>query len=334
MENELINSNNNQDKKEDRQEILIKIQTMENSYPIKTFKDSTVEELKKKITEKFNVDDSRQKLIYQGRVLKNNEILYESRITENSVIHLAVKPEESTQSNEVGNSNSNNNLNPNQVESLSNSNNNANNEELISNLIEIPILRTRSRRRNRTTGTFDISDSYEAMHQNITTINNILKCRKPFNEREIINTHTITPFDYSNFKYEPGQWLDAKDTIDQWIEAQVVQVRNNEAYIHYNGWGVRWDEYIDFSSPRLAPFKTYSINHNNASCYSSPYPAIIPDANLEQLQRNLDTFYYLDKAYQYIGELKSQIENIYKLRKKKQTSFYQDNIQLRIIEEK
>jgi hypothetical protein len=54
---------------------------------------------------------------------------------------------------------------------------------------------------------------------------------------------------------EVGQWVDVKDTIDQWLEAQVIRVRGNQAYVHYNGWGTRWDEWIDFSSPRIAHFK-------------------------------------------------------------------------------
>jgi len=46
-----------------------------------------------------------------------------------------------------------------------------------------------------------------------------------------------------------------KDTIDQWLEAQIIQVRNNMVYVHYNGWGTRWDEWIEMSSPRIAAFK-------------------------------------------------------------------------------
>jgi hypothetical protein len=50
-----------------------------------------------------------------------------------------------------------------------------------------------------------------------------------------------------------------KDTIEQWLEAQVINVRENQVYIHYNGWGVRWDEWIDTNSPRLAIFRTHTV---------------------------------------------------------------------------
>lgn len=84
---------------------------------------------------------------------------------------------------------------------------------------------------------------------------NIMNCRNKFDELNISQTKTIVPFDLLRTKYEVGQWIDVKDTIDQWLEAQVVQVRNNQAFVHYNGWANRWDEWIDFSSPRIASFK-------------------------------------------------------------------------------
>ena len=270
-----------------------------------------MENIKQKISEIFNVSLERQKLIFQGRMLLNNEKVANCRISHDSVLHLLVKPpENSTSSNHI-----------NQVsEVLSNNGSDqqqrTNIEDVVNSLIEIPILRSRRRRRRPST-TFDLSDSFESMHQNITTINNIISCRSKFNEVEIINTRTILPFEFNKVKYEVGQWLDAKDSIDQWLEAQVVHVRNNQVFIHYNGCGVRWDEWIDFSSQRLAPFKTYSINANPGGCYSSPYPSVIPDANIEPLQRNLETFYYVEKAYSYIGELQKTIEEMFKCRKRK-----------------
>lgn len=93
------------------------------------------------------------------------------------------------------------------------------------------------------------------MHQNIINVQNIINCKSKFDEQQINQNKIITGFDFSKSKLEVGQWIDVKDTIDQWLEAQVIKVRNNEAYVHYNGWGTRWDEWIDFSSPRIASFK-------------------------------------------------------------------------------
>lgn len=54
-----------------------------------------------------------------------------------------------------------------------------------------------------------------------------------------------------------------------------------QAFVHYNGWGARWDEWIPSSSARLAPFRTFTVQ-NPKSIYMSPYPNIQPDPALQQ----------------------------------------------------
>ena len=71
-------------------------------------------------------------------------------------------------------------------------------------------------------------------------------------------------------------WLDVKDTIDQWLEAQVTQMRPGQIHVHYNGWGARWDEWIDNDSPRIAVFRTYTVQ-NPKSIFLSPFPNILPE---------------------------------------------------------
>jgi len=60
-----------------------------------------------------------------------------------------------------------------------------------------------------------------------------------------------------------GQWVDVQDTVDQWLEAQVIGTRNTtegpQIYVHYNGWPDRWDEWIDNSSPRVLPLHTKTL---------------------------------------------------------------------------
>lgn len=41
-----------------------------------------------------------------------------------------------------------------------------------------------------------------------------------------------------------GQWVDALDTVNKWLEATVVAVRDQFVFIHYNGWERRWDEWL------------------------------------------------------------------------------------------
>lgn len=86
-------------------------------------------------------------------------------------------------------------------------------------------------------------------------------CKKKYDYEDINNSKTVSSYNLNQSKYEIGQWVDVKDTIDQWLEAQIINISNNQAYVHYNGWGNRWDEWIDFASPRIAPFKyVFSLN--------------------------------------------------------------------------
>lgn len=70
-----------------------------------------------------------------------------------------------------------------------------------------------------------------------------------------------------------GQWLDVKDTVAQWLEATVMEVdsESRRMFIHYNGWPVRWDEWIDFDSNRIAPFRSIT-RHNPQHGFNSPAP--------------------------------------------------------------
>lgn len=55
--------------------------------------------------------------------------------------------------------------------------------------------------------------------------------------------------------------------------------------MHFNGWGSRWDEWIDNDSPRIAVFRTYTVQ-NPKSLYLSPFPNVQPEQRLEINQVN------------------------------------------------
>jgi len=63
------------------------------------------------------------------------------------------------------------------------------------------------------------------------------------------------------------------------LEAQVIDIKDNKVYIHYNGWGTRWDEWIDMDSDRIMPFR-YHTRQTSFSNYHSPFPNVKPDANV------------------------------------------------------
>ena len=89
-----------------------------------------------------------------------------------------------------------------------------------------------------------------------------------------------------------GQWVDVKDTVEQWLEAQVIEVSedNKMVKIHYNHWSTRWDEWISTNSPRIMPFR-YHTRQSTLTNYHSPFPNKKPDIGVtllsfENLNRN------------------------------------------------
>ena len=57
-----------------------------------------------------------------------------------------------------------------------------------------------------------------------------------------------------------------------------VSADRKTVLIHYNGWPTRWDEWILFSSPRIAPFRSRTV-HSVHSPFISPSPvSLVPNA--------------------------------------------------------
>eukprot|EP00511_Aplanochytrium_stocchinoi_P011638 CAMPEP_0204867678 /NCGR_PEP_ID=MMETSP1348-20121228/23733_1 /ASSEMBLY_ACC=CAM_ASM_000700 /TAXON_ID=215587 /ORGANISM="Aplanochytrium stocchinoi, Strain GSBS06" /LENGTH=763 /DNA_ID=CAMNT_0052020245 /DNA_START=120 /DNA_END=2411 /DNA_ORIENTATION=+ len=65
-------------------------------------------------------------------------------------------------------------------------------------------------------------------------------------------------------KFITGQWVDVLDTVNQWLEATIMNVSSDgrRVHIHYNAWGERWDEVLDANSNRIAPFRTKTKQGN------------------------------------------------------------------------
>lgn len=49
--------------------------------------------------------------------------------------------------------------------------------------------------------------------------------------------------------------VDVQDTVNYWCEAviQELDFTKDAVYVHYIFWTSRWDEWIPFQSPRIAP---------------------------------------------------------------------------------
>ena len=292
------------------QEITIKIQTLDNSFSLKINQSLTIIQLKEEISKKYNIPKDKQRLIFQGKFLKDNETLSFYKITDGCVIQLIAK------SLEIKNPNQNSSQRSN------NSNRNANNQRAneVYPIIQIPF-RTNRRRRRLSLPHFDITEYIEGFYQNLISLDNYNNTKKKFDPKA--SNNIIEVFDFNKSSYEVGEWVDVKDTINQWLEAQVMKVKNNKAYVHYNGWGIRWDEWIDFNSPRMRNFKTYTLQSPLTFC-NVPYPAIPCDSNIEPQQRPIDIFFYLEKTKEHMESLMEEINHLLNLRKNN-TSIFKDN---------
>lgn len=124
---------------------------------------------------------------------------------------------------------------------------------------------------------FNSIESREVLRQSIYTTSSLLGATTP-----LIISDPKKAFNFRFLRFQPGQWIDVKDTIDQWLEAQVTKIRPNQVYIHYNGWGSQWDEWIPTDSPRIAPFRTHTLQYPT-SRYQCPSPNISPDSDNNEI---------------------------------------------------
>ena len=106
------------------------------------------------------------------------------------------------------------------------------------------------------------------------------------------NEYDMNCFDLNKRILAKGQWVDVKDTVEQWLDAQVIEVSddNKMVKIHYNRWSTRWDEWIPTNSPRIMPFR-YHTRQSTLTNYHSPFPNKKPDMGVtllsfENLNRN------------------------------------------------
>jgi RNA binding activity-knot of a chromodomain len=123
----------------------------------------------------------------------------------------------------------------------------------------------------------------------------------------------IESFNFTKRKLTVGQWVDVKDTIDQWLEAQVIDIKDNKVYIHYNGWGTRWDEWISMDSNRIMPFR-FHTKQTSIYNYNSPFPNVKPDANVSVYNHNdsnshqfYDFFYDLNNSFNHCKDIFDKI---------------------------
>ena len=45
----------------------------------------------------------------------------------------------------------------------------------------------------------------------------------------------------SGLKFSVGQNVDTLDIKNKWVNGEVIFIKNNQLYIHYSGWSIRFD---------------------------------------------------------------------------------------------
>eukprot|EP00826_Nyctotherus_ovalis_P007013 TRINITY_DN1171_c0_g5_i2.p1 TRINITY_DN1171_c0_g5~~TRINITY_DN1171_c0_g5_i2.p1 ORF type:complete len:336 (-),score=65.18 TRINITY_DN1171_c0_g5_i2:161-1168(-) len=112
----------------------------------------------------------------------------------------------------------------------------------------------------------------EMLRQNLDQVEMLVSRRTPLESVEEGKT-----FRLQEPEFKLGQWVDVKDTVGQWLEAQVTKIQGSKVFVHFNGWGTRWDEWIEKDSPRISQFRTYTVQ-SPLNPFLSPYPCIEADA--------------------------------------------------------
>eukprot|EP00924_Labyrinthula_sp_SR-Ha-C_P009656 augustus_masked-scaffold_22-processed-gene-2.47-mRNA-1 protein AED:0.44 eAED:0.44 QI:0/-1/0/1/-1/1/1/0/583 len=127
--------------------------------------------------------------------------------------------------------------------------------------------------------------------------------------------------------FTKGQWVDCRDTVNQWLDATVTDVLEGgrKVKVHYNGWGQRWDEVIDANSPRIARFRTKTKNSSNCQNFSPTIKHWVQ--NTPKLRAVRKSRHQLSALLPELeNRMSSLINDIRKLRSNVDQTEYMDNV--------
>lgn len=251
-----------------------------------------VRDLKGVLEERWEVPATRQRLLYRAQVLEDAQSLSAYGVQTGAVVSLV------------------SNLQREQGEEADQNDPLADILRLVSGSPAALI----SRRPRRQPVRRDITEAerVEAMRQNLLTLQSLLDTRN----RAPPEGDQLLGFDYSRRALTKGMWVDVKDTVDQWLEAQIIDVRTTAtgtmAFVHYNGWPSRWDEWIDAQSTRIQPLRAKTFQSISAPMHS-PYPVVTPDPPEALPSPQQDLNETATQTSRFIGQTKAMMERYYLL---------------------
>ena len=211
-----------------------------------------VSDLKVLIAERTGLPVDAQRLIYRGRTLDNRETLTGAKVENNHVLQLVKVPDREETRPPIP-------------------------------LTDLTYLLPRRRRYLFPHRDIDPTERFEVVRQSILTLEGLIQSATA--------APSAQPFERRRLQFEVGQWVDVKDTVEQWLEAQIIDIRDTESSVmvrvHYNGWPRRWDEWLDSGSPRIQPLRTHTIQAINSPMHSA-HLICAPDAEDLQPQTQTD----------------------------------------------
>jgi hypothetical protein len=268
-----------QNNPQDQTNIRVSIRTLDHKvHNVSVSANATVFELKIRIKDLLDIEIEDINLLYKGSSLAENHTLSFYNIRNESIVNMLATSRTFRTSSQPS------------ERSVLRANQQANDSDIVNNILKT-LTETAVNRRNqklkslqsRSKG-FSVleKESLEVIRQNLLSSEQIMASREDQSQLAI-KTTGFYPFNFGKRKFELGQWLDVKDTIDQWLEAEVIEIRESEIKIHYNGWGVRWDEWIDVSSQRVAFFRNKTVQPYT-TFYLSPVPQSRLSGDVEFLE--------------------------------------------------
>mmetsp|Transcript_34417 Transcript_34417/g.60331 ORF Transcript_34417/g.60331 Transcript_34417/m.60331 type:complete len:446 (-) Transcript_34417:4366-5703(-) len=265
--------------------LKLKIRTMDFAeHEVEVAAEASVVTLKEVVFIATGIPADRQRLLIRGTLLKDSQYLEQLGLRDGDIVNLIANPRREEDELDA-------------VSDLAR----WGVEGLPSSLI------SRRRRRYARRRELSTSEQLEVIRQNLITLEDLLKIRT------LSCADPQRAFDFDQRQLHVGQWVDVKDTVDQWLEAQVIDLRSENclAFIHYNGWPEHWDEWIQVNSPRIQPLRTHTVQPLTSSM-SSPLPSVPPDANgLSEPYTDLDQ--YLMQSCSLIEQVASLMERFYAL---------------------
>lgn len=242
---------------------------------------TTIRQIKDDIEIHLQVPVPEQKLICQGKVLKDSDTVETAKLEPGFVLQVA---QTKVEPRDVASQVSETDLRPEPFLGL---------QSLLNSLPTAVLFSRNARRRQRRS--FSQTLKLEAVRQNLMTLESLVEIRN----RPLYWRAEDQLFLWKRRKLAVGLWVDVCDTVDAWLEAQVVaaQQRNETDYvlIHYNEWPSQWDEWISVSSARIQPFRSFT-KQSLDSPVQSPFPLVISPEVFSGHDTLLDVAEYIQQA--------------------------------------